>query len=213
MKKIALAFVFFSLGFSAISARAQKISGANIKGEQTSLTLSAGHSVYLYGMTNGGGYTTSDFALGNYQSVVDADGNLSAALAITSSNSDSFTTSDGYYAIGGVGVSGFSTMSESYAANTQSGASTVSDTFKIAQLSLVVFVGTASSQQSISLSGIPGLQVDAESSEPDAMIIAHAYLPSGTYRATAKSKATAAGQNPDNMADLIGVFVFTPSCK
>jgi hypothetical protein len=56
MEKIALAFAFFSLGFSATSARSQKISGANIKGEQTSLTLSAGHRVYLYGMTDGGGY-------------------------------------------------------------------------------------------------------------------------------------------------------------
>jgi hypothetical protein len=213
MKKLAFVFCLFLIGFLATSARAQKIRGAKIEEEQTSLTLPAGQSVYLYGMTTGGAYSTLGFTLGNYQTVTDADGNISGALATASSNSDSFTTSDEYYVVGGVGVSGFSTMTQSFGANTQSGASAVSDTFSITQLSLVVFIGTASSQQSISLSGIPGLVVNAKSSEPEAMVIAHAYLPPGTYTVTEKSKATASGQDPDNMADLIGVFVFTPSCQ
>jgi N-acetylneuraminic acid mutarotase len=206
-----LALLAGSFCFPMKSARAQQISGATINGEQTSLTLPAGKSIYLYGATNGGAYSDSGFAQGSYQAVVDTDGNVSAALAVTTSNSNTFTTSDQYYVIGGLGVTGFSNMVESYGSNTQSGASTASDTFTAAnELSLVVFIGLASSQQSISLSGIPGLHVDATSSEPDAMIIAHAYLEPGQYTVTEHSEATAAGQDPDNMADLIGVFVFTP---
>ena len=170
-----LALLAGSFCFPMKSARAQQISGATIIGEQTSLTLPAGKSIYLYGATNGGAYSDSGFAQGSYQTVVDTDGNVSAALAMTTSNSNTFTTTDQYYVIGGLGVTGFSNMAESYGSNTQSGASTASDTFTATnELSLVVFIGLASSQQSISRSGIPGLHVDATSSEPDAMIIAHA---------------------------------------
>ena len=39
------------------------------------------------------------------------------------------------------------------------------------------------------------------------MIIYHAYLPSGSYLASEISAATAAGKDPEHMADLVGVFV------
>jgi hypothetical protein len=40
------------------------------------------------------------------------------------------------------------------------------------------------------------------------MIIAHAYMLPGNYTVTEQSAALAPGQNPNNMADLIGAFVF-----
>jgi len=212
MKRILFCLSLF--GFLSLPMRvvlAQAISGPTIQPFQNTLSLPAGNSVYLYGMATGGLYAATPFAQGNYQDVIDADGNLSAALAMTTSNSNSFTTSAAYYVIGGVGVSGFTTMTSSYGANTQPGASSASNNFNVAQTSLVVFIGLASSQQSISLSGIPSLQVDAISSGPSApiaMIVAHATLSPGTYTATEQSAALAAGQNPNNMADLLGVFVF-----
>jgi N-acetylneuraminic acid mutarotase len=160
-------------------------------------------------MNTGGTYTATGFAKGNYQSVTDADGILSAALAKTSSDSDSFTISAGQSVIGGVAVTDFARMAASYGSNTRSGASEASDNFTVTQNSLVVFIGLASSQQSISVSGIPGLQVDAISSEPEAMIVAHANLSPGTYTALEQSQATSPGQDPNHMADLLGVFVFS----
>lgn len=212
MKLIAKGLLLLAALGAILPASAQTISGPTIQAFQSSLALPAGQTTYIYGMTTGGADPSSPFSQGNYQSVTDVGGQLSAALAMTSSNSDSFTTNCEYYVIGGVAVSGFTgSPTASYGSNTQSGASQASDTFSITQNSLVVFVGLASSQQSISLTGIPGLHVDARSGEPEAMIIAHANLSPGTYTATEHSKATAAGQNANNMADLLGVFVFTNS--
>jgi hypothetical protein len=211
---LVLGLMFTLISLSATPARGQAVNGATIQDYQTNLTLSSGSSFYLYGMVTGGLYSSTGFAQGEYQSVTDADGNLSAALATTTGDSNSFTTNAEYYVIGGIGISGASSMTSSYGANTQAGASQVSDTFKVTQNSLVVFVGLASSQQSISLSGIQNLTTDAISSGPSAilaMIIGHAFLSPGTYTATENSAALAAGQDPNNMADLIGVFIFNSS--
>jgi len=208
-KALLVTVLLFLLSFPARSSHAQTANGATIQASETSLTLPTGNSTYLFGMATGGAYTSTGFAQGNYQSVVDADGYLSGALAITSSDADSFTTSAGYYVIGGVGVSDYTSMTQSYGVNAQSGASGTSDTFTVTENSLVVFIGLASSQQSISLSGITGLQVDAVSSEPIAMIIAQASLGPNTYTVTEQSSATATGQDPNHMTDLLGVFVFT----
>ena len=72
-------------------------------------------------------------------------------------------------------------------------------------------IALASSQQSISLGGVPGLHFDAvnRGDGTEAITIAHAYLGSGVYSAREISAATAAGQDPEHMADLIGVFVLS----
>jgi hypothetical protein len=68
----------------------------------------------------------------------------------------------------------------------------------------------ASAQNNIQLQGISGLQTDASNSHAAgaaAMMIAHAYLPSGTYTIT-EASGTDVQRPPQFMADLIGVFVF-----
>jgi len=84
--------------------------------------------------------------------------------------------------------------------------------------SLVVVVGEAGGGQSISISGIPGLSVDATNfvppcnqGLPPVIEIASAYPSVGTYTVTEHTSQCAAGQNPNGAGDLIGVFVFTPS--
>jgi uncharacterized protein (TIGR03437 family) len=169
-------------------------------------------NMYLYGMVTGGAFPSSTFAVGQYAQAVDADGYVSAALAYGTNSQDSYTTSAAYYVLGGVAVSGsWDTFNAFYGSNSTAGASNASVNFTVSENSLVVFLGLASSQQSISLGGIPGLQVDAVesgSSAYEGMVIAHASLKPGTYTVTEQSAALAAGQDPANMADLISVFVF-----
>lgn len=194
--------------------RAQTLSGATAQPSQTSLTLPAGGSAYIYGMATGGLYPSSSFSQGNYQQLTDASGELVADLAVTNSNSNSFSTSAAYYTIGGVGVSGFTNMAQSFGSNNSPGAPSASDTFAVTQRSLVVVVAMAGGQSYLTLSGVPGLQVDAQVGSQSGgvigMVIAHATLSPGTYTVTENSSPSPApGQDPNHMADLIGVFIFS----
>ena len=187
------------------------VAKATITDFATSLQLPPAN-LYLYGMVTGGAAPSSGFATGQYAQATDAAGYVSAALAYGTNSQNSYSTSTAYQVIGGVAVSGtwssFLTFSGS---NTSSGATSASVQFTINGTSLVVFFGLASSQQSISLGGIPGLQVDAAESGTSAnlgIILAHAVLGPGTYTVNEQSAALAAGQDPSNMADLIGVYAF-----
>jgi hypothetical protein len=183
------------------------ILGAVLKREATSLQLPSGN-LYLFGMVTGGAAPSSSFAQGPYAQVTNASGNLSAALAYGTNDEDSFTTETAYHDIGGVSVSGpWDSFAAFYGSNPQSGAPSASVSFPVEEESLVVAIGMASSQQFVSLQGIPGLQVDA-SERGSGLVIAHAYIQPGTYTIVELSKALSAGQDPPHMADLVGVFVF-----
>jgi Double zinc ribbon/zinc-ribbon domain len=189
------------------------IQNAVIMPGRTSLRLPPGRSLYLYGMVTGGAAPSSGFARGHYAQVADAARQVAVALAATPDNTNSFTTGTAYFVIGGVAVSRYSHYAASYGSNGAPGASSASDTFALSQNSVVVIIGLASSQQGISLTGIPGLKTEALSSGRDAsegMIIAHAYLPRGVYTVTEHSRALVGGQDANHMADLIGVFAFEP---
>jgi RHS repeat-associated protein len=200
-------------------APAQTISGATVQYRQTSLTLPglglpAGNLVYIYGFGTGGLYTSSNFAQGAQAGLSDAAGILNAGLAVSTSNSDSFTTSADYYTIGGVAVSGFTNRTESFGQNNAAGAHVASDSFALTQSSLVVVVAIAGGQSSLTVSGLPGLQIDSEVSNPNggviAMAVAHANLAAGNYTVTENSNPSPApGQDPAHQTDLIGVFIFT----
>ena len=210
-----VALLIGTLGVAWV-VNAQTLSAPTVQPFQTSLTLPAGNSVYIYAMATGGAYGSSNLSQGSYQQVLDADGLPAAALAVTSVNSNAFTTGAAYYSIGGVGVSGFTNISASYGANNAPGASAVSDTFVLTQPSLVVVVAMAGGEAYLTVSGLPGLQVDAQAGNPSGgtipITIAHASLSPGTYTvAEASVPSPAGGQDPNHMADLIGVFVFTGS--
>lgn len=218
---IAAAVVSLSL---APLARAQTVDTSALQSFQTSISLPPGSSIYLYGMDTGGGVPSTGFADGSYQAITDTSGYISAALASTTSSSDNYTFSSETSEIGAVAVSGYTSMTESYASYVDQGPSlissgslSVSDSFTVPAGSsnnpLVVIIGLASSQQGVAISGIPGLQVDQISSgssdTPNAIIFAHAYLAPGTYTAVEESSVLHPLQDPNHMVDLIGVFVFS----
>lgn len=184
---------------------------AIVKRGGTSLVLQPG-AFYIYGMATGGAAPSSPFNAGQFAQAVDAAGQMAAALADGSSDQNGYTTDTGYHDIGGVSIAGqWETFRAFYGSNSQPGASTASVVFPVPSNSLVVVVGLAAGQQDIQLLGIPGLEIDAPSpgSSPTGyMTIAHAYLTPGAYTVTEHSTVLAAGQDPEHMADLIGVFIF-----
>ena len=183
------------------------IGRAAIRGGATSLELPLGR-MYLYGMTTGGGAPSSAFTVGQYAQVENAAGRLSGALAYGTNNQNSYGTQTAYHDIGGVSIAG---SWESFAAysgsNSESGAHDASVSFEARENSLVVILGLASSQQFVSVEGIPDLHVDAYKTG-GGIVIAHAYVKPGTYTVVEHSKVLAAGQDAPHMADLVGVFVF-----
>lgn len=195
------------------------VADAVVKNFQTNIGLPAGASLYLYGLVTGGGYPSTEFASGNKASIFDADEYLIASLAVTTDNADSYTTQTFYPAIGGVSVSGFSTYTSFYGSNNSAAASSASVTFAITRpRSLVVVIGDAGGEQSIALSGLRDLSVDATNFNgvcnqgiPPVIWIGHAYPAPGHYTVTERTSQCAAGQDPNHAGDLIGVFIFTPS--
>ena len=190
------------------------VANAVVSEQQASLSLPSGASTYIYGYTTGGALQSGLFQTGQYASVMDADGENVAALAITNSNTDSFSTSAQFYAIGGVAVSGYSSLSDSYGSNNSPGATSASDTFTITNdNSLVVVVASGGDEQTLTVSGLSGFTTDASypGSPDNALVIGHSYLNSGTYTVTENTLQSAAGQDPNHAGDLIGVFVFSSS--
>jgi hypothetical protein len=180
---------------------------AIVRGGATSLELPPGQ-MYLYGMTTGGGAPSSGFMVGQHAQVINAAGRLSGALAYGTNSQNSYSTQTAYHDIGGVSVAGsWEHFAAFYGSNGQSGAHDASVLFEANGDSLVVVLGLASSQQFVSVEGIPELQVDA-SRNGGGMVIAHAYVKPGAYTVVERSKVLAAGQDPPHMADLVGVFVF-----
>jgi len=184
-----------------------KIVKATIREGGTSLELPPGQ-MYLFGMSTGGGAPSSQFTAGQYADAKNAAGLLSDALAYGTNNQNSYSTQTAYHDIGGVSVAGsWEHFVAYYGANHQSGAHDASVSFQTNEDSLVVVLGLASSQQFVSVEGIPNLQVDA-SRTGGGIVIAHANVKAGSYNVVEHSKVLAAGQDPAHMADLVGVFVF-----
>jgi hypothetical protein len=181
---------------------------AVIQQGSTSLQLAPGQ-MYIYGMVTGGAFPTSVFDSGDYAQATNAAGQLCAALAYGTNSQNSYTTQTDYHVIGGVSVSGtWDDMKAYYGSNSRAGASIVAAPFVVTKDSLVVVIASAASEKRAVLQGVPGLQIDATSSNGVLpMVIGHAYLPPGNYTASETSSAVS-GQDPVHMADLIGVFVF-----
>lgn len=189
----------------------------------TSLTLPPGR-MYLYGMVTGGAAPSSPFVAGEYAEAVNPAGKLAAALAYGTDDQNSYTTETAYRVVGGVSVAGsWDNFSAFHSSSPKSGAivgnvemarwpdqQSASVDFTVSSDSLVIIIALASSQQSISLQGVPNLQTDTVSSGAGtvAMTIAHASLRPGAYSVLEMSSTTVAGQDPEHMADLVGVFVF-----
>ncbi len=208
-----LGTVAAAMRIAPVRAAGPTINNPTVQEFQSSLQLPTGSQMYIFGMATGGLYNSGTFANGEYASVTNAAGNLAAQLAFSTIDQNSFTTSAAYYVIGGVGVSGFSTFSQTFGSNGVAGAPSASASFSLSSDSLVVVVGLSAAETFLSLSGLAGLQTDAaviNTSGNIPMIIAHANLGQGSYTVT-ETTSPNSDQSccPDHFADLIGVFIFS----
>jgi Bacterial Ig-like domain (group 2) len=203
---------------STSTTQSPTISNATVQNGQTSLTLPGGAPLYIYGFVTGGGFPSGSFVNDDYASVKDVDGYLIADMAVTTNNTNSYTTQTAYYNIGGVSVSGYSSYAASSGSNSGAAAGSAQDTFSVATLgSLVVVLALAGGEQSQTLSGIPNITIDAtnngEAGLPVIVTIAHAYPSPGNYTIVEQTTQSAVGQDPNHAGDLIGVLVFAPTTQ
>ncbi|MEM3265282.1 MAG: SHOCT domain-containing protein [Nitrososphaeria archaeon] len=202
-------FIFSSGGGSS----SPQIFNPTVVDQQNVLTMPSGNQVYIYGASGGGSASMSPFAFAedSYAAASDSVASIAAQIAMTSSNTNSYSSTLMYYAIGGVGVSGFSSYKAIYGYNNNSGASGVSVKFNINNSALIVIIALSSSQNLISIGGIPGFIIDAtdnnSSYSSEAIMIGHAYLNGGSYDVFVQS-ANSVYAVPQHRADLIGIFAF-----
>lgn len=184
------------------------IVGARANEGGTQIELPTGCQLYVYGMTTGG-RQSSPFANGQKVSVTDASGAAAAELCVTTERNNGFTTETAYHVIAGFGVSGFRYAQGYYSTNPGPSANSVELEFTLVSPALVAVVGTASSQQDLTFSGLPNLVVDVPCTRSEAMSIGHTYLGPGRYKIQEASRTLSAGQTPSYQADLLGVLVFS----
>ena len=223
-----------------VHAASPTISNATVVNQQTSLTLPSGGQLYIYALATDGSASTNYFAnslmsdLYPPVSIKNANGALVAAYAVTTSNTNSYTTSSKSYTIAGASVSGFGNLPAGPRPNTFTAISNVPGTNGVSLYThvpdpggylhypagtyLVVIVAIGGDEQCISsISGLPGFVIDASNSNSGnpAIIIGHTYANNShggsAYIVSMASSQCAAGQNPNNAADLIEAFVFLPT--
>ena len=190
------------------------ISNAAIQ-QGTDLQLPSGGQLYLYGFATGGDSSSTPFTNGQYVSVTNSNGNLVADLAATTSDSNSYTTQASDYSIAAVSVSGYSSYAGSYVSDSSPGSPGVTDHFTVSTPgSLVVVIALGGDEQCLNVTGLPGFTVDISNAgtagQPSAVTIGHAYLNANTYVVTEQTQQCGANQDPSNVGDLIGVFIFQP---
>ncbi len=192
------------------------IVGATVLQGSTQLELPKGCELYVYGMTTGGAFQSNPFVNGKTISVTNIDGLISAEMSVSTSNINEFTTDTSGYAIGGFSINDVEYIEGFYGANqgpgqgSGPGVETASVNFTLSTSATVIVIAMASSQQSITFSGINNLYIDVPSPNTGgtvAISIAHAYLGTGTYTIQENSSATVGGQDPNHQADLIGVLI------
>ncbi len=190
--------------------------GATVLQQANSLSLPAGHQLYIYGFSTGGGEPSTGFSTGTIKTASDSAGDIGVGLAATTGDHDSFSTESAYSAIGGVATSGFSTYTDQFAESTSPGPTETATTSVDVPTpgALVLLVGVASSSQTISITGSSKVVVDASSapqgSALDVEIAQISDAAAGSYSFTLSTYQSAGGQTPGFAAALLGVFVLTP---
>lgn len=177
----------------------------------SALSLNNRGKVYMYGMATGGGTLSSVFSTGQLVSGINADGYVSSGLSITSVNSNNFTTGTAYYSIGGIGEIGNKYVGVLYDSNVTAGASSAIVHFSLNETALVIVLAVTSSQQYMTVQGLPNFITDAASGNGSAItpiIIGHTVLTKGNYTTLEKTQPDAPSQDPNHMTDTLGIFAF-----
>jgi hypothetical protein len=166
----------------------------------------------LYALSVGGIAPTTPFAYGELVNGTGTAGYEVTALAATTSNRDSYSTSQNFWSIAGVEIRGTEQGSPTLGVNVPGVQPTIffNISFTVTSSSLVVFMLTAGGQCCLSASGIPGFTILARESFAggNAIEIAAADLVAGHYTVMEQSYNHDEGGN--SWADIIGVFQFGP---
>jgi YVTN family beta-propeller protein len=200
---------------TSVSSSTPHVTGTIVVNHQESLTLGKPGLLNVFAMANGGNFPSTGFSSGNPVIATDHLGYPTAALAVTTEGSNSFTTSDQYYRIGGVGVSGFQYFGELTKMLIPPVRADSMVTVKVAlpESALVVVVGLSGGQNNvIALGGVPGLVIDAKGYNGNwtAVMIGQAQLSATTYNVTLTE--THVGTNGEvSRGELLGIFAFSNS--
>lgn len=178
------------------------------------VSLPSGGQLYIYGAATGGAASMNALTSGQTISVQDANGNMAAQLAVTTSDNNSYTTDTASDRYGGIGVSGFNYAQGFYAVNPGPGPNlTASVSFTLSAPALVVVIGMGSGQPVLNLSGLDNPTVDQADYDgvyEPSLGIEHEYLQAGTYTVTVTTgDGTAYYQSPQNEVDLLGVLILS----
>ncbi|MCL4412053.1 MAG: hypothetical protein M1526_01675 [Candidatus Thermoplasmatota archaeon] len=223
---LAITIILLISSFSALpvskGATQVQVESAAVNPQQSFMNLPPGAQIYLYGYNVGASLQSGLFVNGQYFFIDNENGNIVDSLAVTANNSNGFGTPCGALTIAGIGISGFSSYTFTYGMNATSGAGSASDTFNVTSTGqLAVIIAFGGSQSMVRVSGISGMHVDASNVNSSGwvtsglmpMIVGHSYLNKGQYTVSEISEGNVTQNttaNKTHMADLIGVFLFTP---
>jgi YVTN family beta-propeller protein len=203
------------VGLANASTSTAHVTGATVAQNLSSLTLPSPGALNVFGMATGGQSKTTEFAYGNVVTATDKKGYVSAAIGVTQQDSNSYTTKDHYYSIGGVGVSGFKFYGEQTKVLIPpvQPTSTVTEKLVMPESALMVVIALSGGQTSIVLTGIPGLGIVANGTGGtwSGILIGQAQLKAGTY--TVKETTTNHDAGGTNRADMLGLFAFSNTKK
>jgi hypothetical protein len=202
------------LGAVAPDASGPLAEHATSENFEDTLAFPSGGSYYLYAeSTASTGGTASPFEYGELISANGSNGLPVAALAMTPSNTDAFTTDENHWSIGGVEIVGseLSPTFEEIEVPPVEPTVYLNLTFTVASSALVVIVLIAGGECCLSAAGVPSLSVLTLESFAggNAIEIADANLSAGQYTVSESSYNHDSGGT--GVADLVGVFGFGPT--
>jgi hypothetical protein len=203
--------------FASICTAQVVINGAQEFQFGNSLALPPGSQLYIYGMKGGGCCSTSPFLDGQSVSVTNGAGVTAAQLGVTTVNSNSFSTGDAYYVIGGFGASDYKYVQAFYGANPGPAIGTPTSFSMTGQVSFVLsapatVVVIAMGDVAQTVSGLPGMVTDAPSPNSQGYVafeIDHANLGPGAYTAQVVTVPDGASQILNEQVALIAVLIFS----
>jgi hypothetical protein len=148
-------------------------------------------------------------------SVNSSNGNVNVAqIAVTTINTNSFSSEAAYNVIGGIGVSNFSFVQGFYSANGAAGeTSSASVSFSLTAPALVVVIGIGGGQIDESLTGLSDPTIDVAPANTvgvgPPLEIEHQDLGAGNYTVTENTDNSYLNQNAQATGDILGVLIFS----
>ena len=211
-------FRIFAFGVSVMGlqviAHSQTVLTWGVTSQSQCLSLTPGCQLYVYALGTDGAIPASSFSQGQTISI----GSSTAELAISTANTNSFSSNATFSGMEGIGVSGFGYAQGFYNYSLNNLNLTNSIQFTLSAPALVVVVGVGSGQESLAVSGLHDLTFDippvnsqytAQPGQTPVLASAHVYLGAGRYTVQETTGELGSTPNPALSATLLGLLVFS----